>query len=265
MDLEYNIKTHNKVAVYYDKNHPEIYNPIEQKRLSKALSFAYSNLSVIDSVPTVLDYGCGAGNLTSHLINLGCKVISADISQKFLDLIKTRYTDNKLHGVFKLNGNDLSEIDSESIDMIAVYSVLHHIPDYLTAVKDMIRVLKPGGILFLDHERSPDSWNGNKYYDELQNLTKKGINPLILLNLLDPKWYIRKYQKLKNPRWQSEGDIHVWKNDHIEWELIEQLALDQKMKIIKQEDYLLAQPQYGELYERFADLCADMRLFVAVK
>ena len=60
-----------------------------------------------------------------------------------------------------------------SYDMVATYSVLHHVPDYLRIVEEMARVLKPGGILYLDHEASDSYWEGDKVYDEFLMLAPK--------------------------------------------------------------------------------------------
>ncbi|MEM4732959.1 MAG: methyltransferase domain-containing protein, partial [Candidatus Bathyarchaeia archaeon] len=43
-------------------------------------------------------------------------------------------------------------------DLIACYSVLHHLPDYAGAVQRLSAFLKKGGVLYLDHEASPFYW-----------------------------------------------------------------------------------------------------------
>ena len=80
-DLEWNIKTHNKIAKKYEKIHGEIYNEVEQKRLRNQLSFAISNVQTDGDEKLVLDFGCGSGNLTHHLSSLGYNVLASDISQ----------------------------------------------------------------------------------------------------------------------------------------------------------------------------------------
>ena len=136
MDIEKNIKLHNKIAKKYESTHTEIYNDIEQSRLvndlEKSLSF------IKKSNITALDLGCGAGNLTNHLLNMGCYVIAADVSTGFLDLIEDKFFDRKV-STFQLNGEDLNGIEDNSIDFIATYSVLHHIPDYIMTINEMIR------------------------------------------------------------------------------------------------------------------------------
>ena len=74
----------------------------------------------------------------------------------------------------KINGYDLSNIDDNHLDLVAVYSVLHHVPDYLKIIEEMIRVSKPGGVLYIDHEVSPSYWNQSKEYkDFLEKACKR--------------------------------------------------------------------------------------------
>ena len=177
-EIDYNIKVHNKVAKKYHTKHPEIYNEVEQKRLSQEIRNALLLLNKDFAEINALDYGCGAGNISYKLLDLGVNVTSADISEEFLKLIKKNADSNRLSTIL-LNGKDLSNIQDNYFDIVFVYSVLHHIPDYLSAIKEMCRVVKSGGLLFIDHERNSDFWNPNKHYIELQELTKPKFNPLI--------------------------------------------------------------------------------------
>ena len=39
----------------------------------------------------VLDFCCGSGNLTRHLLELGFEVVAADVSERFLALVERRF------------------------------------------------------------------------------------------------------------------------------------------------------------------------------
>jgi len=264
-DIDFNVKAHNLIASKYNKNHNEIYNEIEQERASKIIQYALSLVGKDFKEIKALDYGCGTGNLTSKFIDNNVRITSADISYKFLDIIKKNFSfypnlDTKL-----INGYDLSNFDSESYDIISVYSVLHHIPDYLFIIKEFCRVLKKGGILYIDHERCPSSWDKNLPL-ALQNAKKSKISPLYYFNIFNPKWYIRKYKKIKNPRWQLEGDLHVWQDDHIEWEKINNVLAENNMSTIKEQDYLLYYPEYPmEVFEKYKDIYFVTRISISKK
>ena len=261
-EIEKNIKAHDNIAKKYEKLHGEIYNDYEQSRLRKELISAISYVKTESKIKTIIDYGCGAGNLTRHLSDLGCEVIACDISQGFLDLINSRNYKTKIKTV-KLNGLDLSCIPDESVDMIATYSVLHHIPDYLSILNEFIRVIKSGGIIYIDHEFSEDYWSESKKYKEfeLKIKNKSKINfkkYFILTNYYD--WLFRKFI---NQRYHREGDIHVFKDDHIEWNEIKKILNTNGCKIMYHKNYLLYRRGYDhEIFEKYKNEINDMSLLI---
>lgn len=260
-----NIELHERIASKYEERHGEIYNEIEQTRLHDALATAVSEVRSASGQVSAFDLGCGAGNLTRHLLRLGCVVTVADVTPSFVRMATEIDPDNTLP--FVLNGSDLSEIQDHSYDLIATYSVLHHIPDYLLIIKEMARVLRPGGVLFLDHERSESYWEDDPILQQYFSLNaeKRGVF-WYLQRLASPTWWVKKLKKLKDPRYQEEGDIHVWPDDHIEWPKIREVLSRANMEIIRDEDYLHFQSHHDiRMYESFRDKCTDMRLLVARK
>lgn len=227
LDIERNIRIHNRVAKKYARIHGEIYNDIEQNRLKNALETALTYVETDSSINKALDFGCGAGNLTTHLSAIGCEVISCDVSQGFLDLINSGSYNTKVKTVL-LNGKDLSGVPDNSVDLVATYSVLHHVPDYLTIVKELVRVLKVGGVLYIDHERSDGFWLNNgsfkKFDKKMRSRSKLDFRKyFVVTNYID--WFIRKFL---DSRYRREGDIHVFPDDHIEWCRITDVLVDRK-------------------------------------
>ncbi len=258
-DIEFNIQAHNKVAAKYATIHGEIYNQHEQARLHASLKEALGLIQTQSNRPKVLDLGCGAGNLTDHLVALGVNVISSDVSDRFLEQIRQRHKPSSV-ATLKLNGIDLSNIETSSLDMVATYSVLHHIPDYLGIIDECMRVLKPGGILYLDHEVPDEYWNNTKalkvFYKKAQS-----FGPHLLTKYLQPENYIDfLIRKFRNPRYRREGDIHVFPDDHIEWKKIYERVLKQGDLLI-QKDYLLYRSGFKtHVYEAHKNDLSDMRL-----
>lgn len=262
--IKHNSKAHDFICDKYEQIHGEIFNPIEQRRLRKQLEQSATYIKTSSVRKEALDYGCGSGNLTKHLIDLGLFVISADISENFLAVIKEKYGPTKMVETLKINGQDLSNINDNRFDFVATYSVLHHIPDYLRMIVEMIRVTKQGGILYLDHEVNETYWNRNKEYVEfLQTLPEPQKEPRQFLILSN---HIKKIRQIIHPRYQPEGDIHVWPDDHIEWNKIENLLAMHGCTIVFKEDYLLFKRQYPEnVYQAYKNKCNDMRVLIARK
>lgn len=266
-----NKEYHNRIAKDYQKKHPEIYNPIEQKRLRDQLSQVVKNLLTNNEQVYALDVGAGAGNVTNHLLDLGCRVVSADVSESFLEELEYRFLHHEASlDVALLNGQDLSNWASNTFDLCTTYSVLHHVPDYLSLVNEMARVIKPGGIIFIDHESSPQSWNpppkGIEYLRRFRELRKPTLwqrwRPSSLMNRLIWKW-----NTFKDPRYQEEGDIHIWPDDHIEWTKIKNCLTEAGFIDVKRQDYLVCREinEEAPLYFEYINYYQDMSLMTGYK
>jgi ubiquinone/menaquinone biosynthesis C-methylase UbiE len=265
--IQFNKDVNDQVSRKYEQLHGDIFNTIEQERLKKMLSIAIEAVKT-DAIPLkALDYGSGSGNLTRHLIELGMKTVSADISEGFLSLIERHFSQTGLSETLAINGKDLSNVPNNEFDLVATYSVLHHVPDYLSIVKEMARVVKPGGVIYIDHEVLESYYTRPKEYVEFLQKARPAINIKRYLRLLtDVKGYIHILRRLMNPRYKREGDIHVWPDDHIEWDRIEELLTSEGFEIILKEDYLLYRNEYDpDIYNEYKDMCADERVLIARK
>ena len=237
--IQENIVAHNQIAEKYDLAHPEIYNEIEQDRIKKTIR-KLLNISGKKN-PKILDFGAGTGNLTKHFLEFGCEVTACDVSQKSLDVLKKKFEGDNNLKTRLISGEKLPFKDN-SFDIVATYSVLHHIPDYLLAVREMIRVTKKGGITYIDHEVNNNRWYPNPLLREYYNKSKRSkIEKSMALikrkDFLKYVFYRNKMIKLFiNPRFMSQGDLHVFIDDHIEWEKIYQLVKKDGCKIIKKSD-----------------------------
>ncbi len=264
-ELEWNVKTHNKIAKKYERIHGEIYNSNEQSRLRNELNDAILNIKTTSHTKLALDFGCGAGNLTRHLSSLGCEVIASDVSQGFLDLVASREYKTKVETI-KLNGIDLSNIPDESIDIVATYSVLHHVPDYLGILKEFMRVLKSGGVVYIDHEYSNEFWASSLVYRDFELEMKKRIaldwgKYFVLTNYYDA--FVRRFI---DPRYQREGDIHVFEDDHIEWNQIIDSLIRMGGQIVTSKEYLLFRRNYDvSVYNAYKNKTTDMHVLVVRK
>jgi len=265
--IEFNKIVNDEVSGKYDRLHGEIFNSIEQQRLHKALTTAIDAIRTGNKPITALDYGCGSGNLTRHLIELGANTVSADISQSFLAMIERNFSQTGLSKVLKLNGKDLSNVSDEQFDLAAIYSVLHHVPDYLHIVEELCRVVKSGGVIYIDHEVVESYYNRQKEYIEFVRKARPKVNLKRYFTLLiDVPGYIHIFRRLMNPRYKREGDIHVWPDDHIEWDKIEYILTANGFEIVSIEDYLLYKSRYKlDVYNEYKDRCADERLLIARK
>lgn len=251
-----NVAIHDRIARKYDARHGEIFNEVEQRRLVDGLEWARNAVRTGADRIKALDFGCGSGNLTQHMVVLGMDVTSADVSRGFLDLVTHRFP---VVNAVLINGEDMSNLQSCSFDFVATYSVLHHIPDYLAAVREMARVCKPGGVVVVDHEQNEEFWSNNPEYHEFRREAVRSDWRKYLV----PMNYVHRLRRLINPRHTNEGDIHVWPDDHIEWSRIKSEMSNARFEVIREDDYLLFNRLYRrEAYDKYVGRCTDMKMIV---
>ena len=264
--IKHNIRAHDRVARDYEAAHGEIFNPVEQGRLRASLAAAAGLVNTGRAPLRALDVGCGSGNLSSRLLELGFSVTAADVSEKFLDLVRKTVPAGAPLETARLNGRDLSGFADGAFDFAAAYSVLHHIPDYLAMVREMARVTASGGVLYLDHEFSPSYWAQSPEYREFLAGAGKGLAAPAprFSRFFSFSHYADKVRQLLDPRFQVEGDLHVWPDDHVDWEAIGRALRDAGFEVLRSEDYLLFRAGYPpELHARYKGSCADQRVVAA--
>jgi len=273
--LDVNKRAYNAIAPLYEDRHSEIFNFVEQNRICDVLKWGIGNIRTSSKIPRVLDFGAGTGNLTRHLLNLGVSVVASDVSSGCLRELKSSNGESKLLELSLLNGHDLSQFSDGSFDMVGTYSVLHHVPDYLSIVNEFVRVLKPGGIIYIDHEVCPAYWENNPEYQtycreisELQSASPDTFLQSILHVFRKNCWwrYLSSALWVKWSKVSDEGDIHVYHDDHIEWQKIRNL-LEPCCEILQEQDYLVCRERTfpALTWKKWSNTCVDMRLILAVK
>jgi SAM-dependent methyltransferase len=260
--IDRNVRIHDRVAADYEAIHDEIFNPVEQHRLRMAIARAKAALRTGSPRPRALDFGCGSGNLTRHLLALGFEVVAADISPAFLALIERRLAGQAVT-THLMDGKSLAGLEDDAFDFAATYSVLHHVPDYLAAVAEMGRVVRPGGVVYVDHEHSPAYWQDDPIYREFVRRASR----FDWRKFLVPHNYYGKLRRmLIDPRYSNEGDIHVWPDDHVEWDKIEALLRRDGFETLFADDYLVFRARYRpDVHEQYRSRCCDMRVLAMRK
>ena len=132
------------------------YELVEEHRYTKewhipgAAGFANTkNLSV-------LEIGCGLGTDGAQFARAGANYTGVDLTQAAVDLAKRRFELFQLPGTFRIADAERLDFPDNSFDIVYSHGVLHHTPDTATAVREIHRVLRPGGqaIVMLYHRNS---------------------------------------------------------------------------------------------------------------
>ena len=118
--------------------------------------FLFGLLGFLDPGWAIGDLGCGSGTLSEALAPFARRVVAVDDSEAMLGEARRRldrFDNVELHrGVL-----EALPIEDDALDAATLVLVLHHLPDADGAVREVSRVLRPGGRLLivdmLPHDR----------------------------------------------------------------------------------------------------------------
>ena len=126
------------------------------------------------------------------------------------------------------------------------------------ACRELARITAPGGVVVIDHEASPASWTDPILAEFRSNGMRTDWR-----KFLTPMNYVHRLKRVFNPKYSNEGDIHVWPDDHIEWDKIAETMSGEGMSVIREKDYLLSRAlQRPDAYEQYRNRCNDTRVTV---
>ena len=107
----------------------------------------------------VLDLATGSGDVALLLQKQGCDVIGMDFCAPMLELAKKKGVKNLLQGD-ALN----MPFPDNSFDSITIAFGFRNFANYELALKEILRVLKPGGSLHILEFSNPAKWFAGFYY-----------------------------------------------------------------------------------------------------
>ena len=106
----------------------------------------------------VLEIGCGLGTDGAQFARAGADYTGVDLTDAAIELAQKRFDLFNLPGKFQTADAEKLDFADDSFDLVYSHGVLHHTPDTERAVREIYRVLRPGGraVVMLYHR---DSYN----------------------------------------------------------------------------------------------------------
>lgn len=102
---------------------------------------------------TVLDIGCGAGGKSLYYASCGAKIVyGVDVVEHYKEEAETLAAQKGLSDKFRFLLQDAAHMSFESnfFDTIIMNDAMEHVDKPLEVLKECLRVLKPGGRLYLN-------------------------------------------------------------------------------------------------------------------
>jgi len=147
--IQANIDVHSRMAGTYNSAEPH-FRPENQAKVRGILE----DLSKRCGGARLLDLGCGTGFILGLAKDLFSELHGVDVTQAMLDKVDCSSGNIFLH---KAPAEKLPFPD-QAFDLVTSYSFIHHVFDTQAVLREAHRVLRPGGMLYIDLEPNRLFW-----------------------------------------------------------------------------------------------------------
>jgi len=198
------------VNEFYEANPFPGFNPgkyeTRQDLAAKGSWYAQRIDAEIPFGASVIDVGCGTGQLACLLALKDRRVLGVDYSQRSLDLARTLKERLALKNVDFRRVNILDwDLPADSFDYVFCNGVLHHTSDPYGGFQNLVAITKPGGMLVVGLYNR---------YGRLMLLVRRRI--VSLLSRFDPKAKDRAIRKQLVELEDDEEKRRTWFADQYE-------------------------------------------------
>ncbi len=236
----------------------------------------------------ILDAGCGSGKYMKEFLDSGIgKVSLFDSSEPALSKardILASYESNKKVEVIKLGSLPQIPFPDNSFDVVLFMQVLQHLDKPFTefanlklSITEAFRVLKPGGVLLINHSTHDQlrygSWYANLMPHTVEKLCDKFIPQNELLSVLEKTGF--KNATCVSSPWEMplSPDVYYRKDGPLDaawrkldklWEMAEEEGeLDSALKSLKEKtDFDMMDEWFNNVEEKRRSVGRTVSIFV---
>ena len=158
-----------RVATDWDTMRPAYYDERVIERMAA--------VSGVDEGMTVADIGTGTGFVAAGIAPRVGRVIAMDNSSAMLDVARRNLADLRIPNVELLEGDIQSlPLKDDSVDAAFANMVLHHAEDPAAMLREMARVVSPGGVVaIVDEVEHPYGWMYEEHADVWLGFEKEQV------------------------------------------------------------------------------------------
>lgn len=98
----------------------------------------------------VLEIGCGSGYGSQLIMKYFCpkKIIATDFDPRMIKIAQIEHSHKNID--FQVASATNLAFKDNTFDAVFDFGIIHHIPNWKKAIKEVTRVLKPGGLIIIE-------------------------------------------------------------------------------------------------------------------
>lgn len=125
------------------------FDQIEQRRYQTHYHLPELFASLDGAGAALLDVGCGIGVDSIQLARRGFEVTAVDLTENALQIARQFAERRGVSIDFRAGNAESLDFGDQSFDAVYSFGVLHHTPDIAASVREVHRVLRPGGTAYV--------------------------------------------------------------------------------------------------------------------
>lgn len=147
----------------------------------------------------VLEVGCGMGTMAMNWARSGADVTAVDLNPTAVERTRRRFELYELEGTIAEADARALPFADDSFDYAYSWGVLHHSPDLGASLRELLRVVRPGGGfgVMLYHRRSFLHWYLTRYIEGFLHMESRFLDPVELASRYGDAG-------------REEGNPHTW-------------------------------------------------------
>lgn len=169
--LDANREVHRRLADIYDETEPH-FRPENQAKVKERLR----SVRDLAGKARLLDVGCGTGFMLRLAADLFDEIDGVDITEEMIRRIPNLGD----HVNAQLAEAENLPFADNTFDVVTAYSVFDHLVDYRVTLKEIHRVLKPGGIFYADLIPNKQFWQA---LADIAPAEERSLDPIVAREL----------------------------------------------------------------------------------
>lgn len=138
----------------------------ERKKKSRFLSFTRNHRNYFGEALSgpMLEYGCGAGDflIEAHENNIACHGVEvSNVRKSEFERRVPAHKKAELDNFFHLYDGELLPFGSRYFSSVYSWFVMEHVGHVWTSLREIVRVLKPGGTIFITTQDARGCYDGH--------------------------------------------------------------------------------------------------------